>query len=142
MKGWTLLLVLGTVLALGANARAQGDFRSRDAGFIGKDIPLLEIDDCRPQAETDPDKLRKLGSEHFQRGEVLYVQGDYQGAIEHYEQANANNIYTRYHLGLAHDGAGHASQAEEIFQYVFENNFNSIGYALVRSEAEQRLSRS
>ncbi|HEX5058204.1 MAG TPA: tetratricopeptide repeat protein [Kofleriaceae bacterium] len=63
-------------------AHAQvGDPRTRDAGYIGKEIPILEIDDCPPPPQVTPEDLRKIGSEHFERGETLYVQGDYKGAV-------------------------------------------------------------
>ena len=59
--------------------RAQG---SDSTGYVGRTKPRLEIDDCRP---NDPaltqDQLRQRASEHFQRGETLYAQGDYEGAV-------------------------------------------------------------
>jgi tetratricopeptide (TPR) repeat protein len=42
----------------------------------------LEIDDCPPPPQVDPTRLQQVGFEHFQRGEVLYVQGDYKGAVK------------------------------------------------------------
>lgn len=79
MRVWFAITVI--VMAT-ATARAQsGDPRTRDAGYIGKEIPILEIDDCPPPPQVAPDELRKIGSEHFERGEVLYVQGDYKGAV-------------------------------------------------------------
>jgi hypothetical protein len=50
-------------------------------GMIGKDRAPLEIDDCPAQTVTG-DKLRQIGSEHYNRGEVLYSQGDYRGAVD------------------------------------------------------------
>ncbi len=41
----------------------------------------LEIDDCPAPPQVDPNRLRQIGFEHFERGEVLYVQGDYKGAV-------------------------------------------------------------
>ncbi len=56
---------------------------TKDTGFIGQKITPLEIDDCR---HIDPalgqDALRKLASEHYQRGETLYIQGEYDGAVK------------------------------------------------------------
>jgi hypothetical protein len=70
------------VVALTSHARAQPDPRQRESGYIGKDIAVLEIDDC---PAIDPaisqDELRRRGSEHYERGETLYVQGDYEGAV-------------------------------------------------------------
>lgn len=57
--------------------------RTQDTGFIGQKTIDLEIDDCK---HLDPavgqDALRKLASEHYQRGETLYVQGEYDGAVK------------------------------------------------------------
>jgi hypothetical protein len=50
-------------------------------GMIGRDRLKLEIDDC-PTNTLTSDELRKVGSEHYQRGEVLYAQGDYRGAVD------------------------------------------------------------
>lgn len=77
------ILVAIAVSIVCASAHAQpADPRQRDAGYIGKDIPLLEIDDCPPPPSVSPEQLRKIGFEHFDRGEVLYVQGDYKGAVK------------------------------------------------------------
>jgi hypothetical protein len=67
------------VVLLCATAVAQpADPRRRDAGYIGRDIPVLEIDDCRPS--TSPTRQAEAG-EHFERGKLLYEQGDYHGAV-------------------------------------------------------------
>ena len=48
------------VLCAGTLAHAQpADPRQRDAGYIGKDIPLLEIDDCPAPAQVSPDELER-----------------------------------------------------------------------------------
>jgi tetratricopeptide (TPR) repeat protein len=70
------------VASLFGRADAQAEFRRRDAGFIGKDIQVLEVDDCPPTPQVTPEQLDKIGGEYFARGEVLYVQGDYAGAVK------------------------------------------------------------
>ena len=77
-----LLLVVLVAQARAQPAGTPSDPRRRDAGYIGKDIPLLEIDDCPPPTQGSDDTLRKLGSEHYQRGTVLYevTQGPYDPA--------------------------------------------------------------
>jgi hypothetical protein len=75
------LWLAAAVVALSFTRASAQEFRRRDAGFIGKDIPVLEIDDCAPAPQVAPDQLIKIASEHFERGEVLYVQGDYKGAV-------------------------------------------------------------
>ncbi|HUS30904.1 MAG TPA: PEGA domain-containing protein [Kofleriaceae bacterium] len=56
------------------------DVRGEDRGFIGG-TQVLEIDRCPEHDEMTPDQLRGAAAEHFDRGEVLYVQGDYHGAV-------------------------------------------------------------
>ncbi len=80
MRVWFAICAIA-VFAASAHAQA-GDPRTRDAGYIGKEIPILEIDDCPPPPQVTPGELRTIGSEHFERGEVLYVQGDYKGAVQ------------------------------------------------------------
>ncbi len=77
-------LAILVMIVLTAHARAEDE-----GGFIGGRVaPLLEIDDCR---QTDPtlsaDQLRARGSEHYQRGGTLYIQGDYAGAIDEFVAA-------------------------------------------------------
>jgi hypothetical protein len=51
-----------------------------DRGYIGREVTVLEIDDCRPN-ELTREQIQKQGFEHFDRGSNLYAQGDYQGAV-------------------------------------------------------------
>ncbi len=66
-----------------AATRAHAQSQSAAGGYIGKGPPKLEIDDCpvRDPALTD-ELLRQQGAEHYTRGETLYLQGDYLGAVE------------------------------------------------------------
>ena len=50
-------------------------------GFLDKDTPPLEIDSCTPTKTRALTSSCRRGAEHYQRGEVLYLQGDYQGAV-------------------------------------------------------------
>src|SRR6185436_737386 len=51
-----------------------------DTGYVGREITPLEIDDCKP-TELTPDEVTRQGGEHYDRGETLYHQGDYEGAV-------------------------------------------------------------
>ncbi|HTR50433.1 MAG TPA: PEGA domain-containing protein [Kofleriaceae bacterium] len=75
------LVALALVVVAVGTAHAQPS-RVKETGFIGKDVLVLEIDDCRPMPPMDDDAKRRLGSEHYQRGEVLFAQGDYPGAAD------------------------------------------------------------
>ena len=59
-----------------------GVARADDAGYISKDVIALEIDHCTPDKNVSKDELLRRGADYYQRGEVLYLQGDYIGAIQ------------------------------------------------------------
>jgi tetratricopeptide (TPR) repeat protein len=54
-----------------------------DAGYIGREVTPLEIDDCKP-TDLPKDEVVRQGSEHYERGATLYVQGDYEGAVREF----------------------------------------------------------
>ena len=75
---------------------------------------------------------------HELRGLISLLQGNYAEAVGHYEQGNPNNLYTQYHLALAYEGVDNTEQAKQLFGKIADNNFNSVGFALVRQEAMQK----
>ena len=81
---------------------------------------------------------RKNEPAHDLLGLVSLLQGDYEGAIGHYEDANPNNIYTEYHLALALEGAGRTAEALAIFNELAVYNFNFAGYALIRGDVLEK----
>jgi len=80
--------IAALVVALGALAVPAGRAWAQpaqpapapDAGYIGRGVTPLEIDDCK-QTELSSEEADKQGSEHYDRGETLYAQGDYEGAV-------------------------------------------------------------
>lgn len=70
------------VAALSGRVAAQPapDGERPDAGYIGREVTPLEIDDCK-QTELSKNEAEKQGFEHYERGEILYAQGDYEGAV-------------------------------------------------------------
>jgi hypothetical protein len=73
-----IALGLGTATAWSAPGAAA---LTSDTGYIGTRALRLAIDDCPKAPDVPPDKLRAIASEHYERGDVLYVQGDYPGAV-------------------------------------------------------------
>ncbi len=73
------------VLAAGLLLGARVALADTPEGYIGKPKPILEIDNCAPAPDgmTDAEKV-KLGEERYLRGETLYIQGDYKGAISEF----------------------------------------------------------
>ena len=62
------------------SAPAPAAAAAPDTGYVGREITPLEIDDCKP-TELTPDEVTRQGAEHYDRGETLYHQGDYEGAV-------------------------------------------------------------
>jgi tetratricopeptide (TPR) repeat protein len=87
------------------------------------------------EPSTNPLKDRPV---HSILGFVSWLQGDYDEAIAHYEQANPNDPYVMYWHAMALDGAGNTEQAQALFRKVANYNFNNAGLALVRKDAIAR----
>jgi tetratricopeptide (TPR) repeat protein len=82
------------------------------------------------------DNPRKNEPVHFVFGMSALKSGDYAAAVEHLRQADhANNMFVRYQLALAEEGAGNTEVAAALFAEVASFNFNSVGFALTRGEA-------
>jgi tetratricopeptide (TPR) repeat protein len=85
------------------------------------------------------DNPRKMENYHDLMGLIALLQGRYVQAVEHYRQADVtNNIYVKYHLALALDGAKQRDEARRLFREVGQWNFNTAGFALVRKDALAR----
>lgn len=79
---------LAVTLAMMAPALAPKVARADDDGYIGLPRLALEIDDCPVRPELTKAELEARFTEHYTRGEVLYVQGDYPGAITEFVSAH------------------------------------------------------
>jgi len=69
--------LVGCALALCGLRAAAAD----DDGFLGKARLHLAIEDCGPGPALDDKAIEAQAKEHYDRGVVLYLQGDYDGAI-------------------------------------------------------------
>ena len=84
------------------------------------------------EADTNP---RKNEPAHEIIGMVKLLQGNYEEAIEHYQVITRDYVYARYHLALAHEGAGHEEVAHAMFNEAASYNFNDAGFCLIRDDA-------
>ena len=82
---------------------------------------------------------RKLEDFHRLIGKIYLLRTNYQEAINHYQQADLNNVEVKHELALAHEGAGNNGEAKKLFKEVAEWNFNSVEYALVRNDAIEKM---
>ena len=81
---------------------------------------------------------RRFETYHSLLGLIELRKKDFAQAIPHYRQADLTDIYQKYHLALALEGAGKAGEARKVFQEVGSWNFNSVAFALTRREAVRR----
>lgn len=88
---------------------------------------------------ADDDNPRKMEPAHWVLGAAALKAGDYATAVSELRQADhANNMYIRFQLAQALEGAGEVEEAQPLYQQVADFNFNSVGFALVGHEAEAK----
>jgi tetratricopeptide (TPR) repeat protein len=80
---------------------------------------------------------RKMEPVHQLRGFLALYQGRNAEAAEHFAQGNLLDPYIKYHYAMALEGSGQAEKAKPMFRALAVYNFNSLGYALIRKEAQQ-----
>src|SRR5688572_4612832 len=80
-----IAVVAALVVALGRGVAAQPApttvGRQPDTGYIGGRIKL-EIDDCPPPPDLDPERLKRMPGEFFERGTQYYLDGKYAEATD------------------------------------------------------------
>ncbi len=99
------------------------------------DMAMGKADEITRLVEPDANP-RKMEPVHEMKGAIALEQGHYGDAAEHFRQGNhENNIYIKYHLAKALEGAGQTDQAMKLYDDVATWNFNGIGAALTRKDA-------
>ncbi len=79
----------------------------------------------------DPHKLRGYNRLH---AIVNYKQGNYDKALEHMAGFDEANVYDKYWMAKANMEVGNTEEAMEMMEELSTYNFNSVGYALIRSD--------
>ena len=98
------------------------------------DKALAKANEHKRLVENDQNP-RRFETYHSLLGLIELRKKAYAEAAAHYRQADLTDVYQKYHLGLALDGAGQSAEARKLFQDVASWNFNSVGFALTRREA-------
>jgi len=81
---------------------------------------------------------RKLEPMHQLEGFIALYQKQYAQAAEHFRHGSPFDPYVKYQLAVATEGAGDAAGAKKLFREVADYNFNALGFALVRRDAQQK----
>jgi Flp pilus assembly protein TadD len=78
---------------------------------------------------------RKLEPAEAVLGLISLLEGEYQEAVTHFEQADLEDAYSRYLLGLSYQGIDDVERGAELFQALKRQNLGSVEFALVRPDA-------
>lgn len=119
----------------------QADITYFDAWLAAKkgDYQTAQSLTNRMAELVEPDNNpRKMEPVHELQGLIALYQGKHSEATTQLEQGNTDNMYIRYSLAQAHEGAGDTAKAKELYRDVADNNFNSVDVALLRKDATQK----
>jgi tetratricopeptide (TPR) repeat protein len=112
----------------------ESELAARRGDFAGA---LAKANEHKRLVENDQNP-RRLETYHSLLGFIELRKKNFAQAIPHYRQANLTDVYQKYHLALALEGAGESAEARKLFQDVASWNFNSVGFALIRRDAARR----
>jgi tetratricopeptide (TPR) repeat protein len=133
MRVWNRWICLGDIGLRRSNyglvGGARGDYAA--AREHADHINALLAPDANP---------RKLEPMHQLMGFIALYQRQYSQAADHFRQGNPFDPYVKYQLAVATEGAGDAAQARKLYREVADYNFNALGFALVRRDAQQKVS--
>ncbi len=105
------------------------------------DYGAAQIAADRMAALVAPDaNPRKMEPYHQLKGFIALYQGNSKEAAAHFAEGNLQDPYIEYNYAVALEGSGQADKATPMFQALAVYNFNSLGYALIRKEAQQKAS--
>ena len=90
---------------------------------------------------VEPDaNPRKMEPFHQLEGFIALYQGNAKDAAGHFAAGNLQDPYIEFNYAMALDNSGQKDKAKAIFQALAIYNFNSLGYALIRKDAQQKAS--
>ena len=131
-------------------AASAGFRRAQDANiaYFSAWLAARKGDYATARRETDritalvaPDaNPRKMEPVHQLKGFIAAYQGNAAEAAAHFAQGNLQDPYIKYYYAIALDGSGQSAQAKPMFRELAVYNFNTLGYALIRKEAQQMAS--
>ncbi len=110
-------------------------WKARTAAWMGEiDAAKATLEEHKALLEPVRNPTRFQGY-HQILGEIALKQAKFDEAITHFNEADPTDMYVKYMLALAQEGAGNADAAKRLFTEVANFNFNSVDYALVRRDA-------
>lgn len=119
-----------------ANMHYWDAIASASEGNYEEATTKAELIQTTLEAINDPNKLRPY---HRALAFINYKQKNYEKALEYAKKLDRDNVYDRYWMAHANKMVGNTDIAMEMFEEVVDNNFNSVGYALIRNEVKEML---
>ena len=83
---------------------------------------------------------RKLEPVHELKGYIALYQGNFQEAAAHFAQGNLLDPYIKYQYAVALQSGGEKAKGTQLMREVAVYNFNSVGFALIRKDAQRPIS--
>ena len=111
----------------GQLAAWRGDFKT--AGAQAKKVAELVAGENND---------RKLEPYHELSGLIALRQKNYRKAISEYRLADLTQLHNKYQLAQALEATMGIDEAKKLYKDVAENNFNTVDFALLRSEAMKK----
>jgi tetratricopeptide (TPR) repeat protein len=110
-------------------AARKGDYAA--AGKAADRVAALVTPDQNP---------RKLEPVHELKGYIALYQGNFQEAATHFAQGNLTDPYIKYQYAVALQNGGEKAKGNQLMREVAVYNFNSVGFALIRKDAQRPVS--
>jgi hypothetical protein len=110
-------------------AARRGDYGAANAAIAR--LTAMVNQDANP---------RRMEPVHQLKGFVAAYQGNAKDAAAHFAEGNLQDPYIKYNYAAALDASGQSAQAKPMFRDLAVYNFNSLGYALIRKDAQQKAS--
>ena len=85
---------------------------------------------------NSPDKLEPY---HRAMAVINYHMGDMEKAMEHIDKTDDDYIHDKYWKAKIHEKAGDTDAAMELYEEISEERFNSVEFALIREEVNQKV---
>ncbi len=113
----------------------RGQLQAREGQL---ETALQSADKMKLLLESIKDE-RKLEDYHELQALVSIQKEQWKQAVAHFDQANADKLYVKFHKALALEQTNQPKQAKKLFTEVAQYNFNSVDFALLRNSASKKI---
>jgi len=112
----------------------RGQLQAREGQL---EMALQSADKMRLLLEAVKDE-RKLENYHELQALISIQKEQWNQAIAHYDKADKDKLYVKYHKAVALEQTGESKMAKKLFTEVSRFNFNSVDFALLRNSATNK----